>query len=556
MNPSRLVLVLFLLLVSSSGCSSCNCGGGAVPGAAVAGLMPGYSVGFAAVRNIPELTADVGLAQLVASAGADAQRGWAAMTGILGFDPSNPATMEAAGLDPAAPLAWGVTRVAGEQTTILLFIGASDPARAMNHLVSKAPLAGITITGQVPMGEQVVFTGTGEVAVAATSFDKTIVIAFGSPTSQPMGAIQELVAVKGGSVPSLAASPAFAASMARMGGADIVGFVNVPTLVQGLQSIGEIGADQQQFVSQLQRVAAVAAAIDIQAGVFSTRWFSADAPGTPPGFYFSQDATDTQVLDQIGGTPLFSLRTTLNLPAIWAQMAAQVPALNELRAPILESTGLNLDTDIVGALSGTFSLTGFRIGAQPAANDFVMTAGITDPAKVQQIVNVVASRGLAPTTIPVGPTPIYTWNLDGFPVSLAVIGNQAVVGIGRDANGMAPIVMGQAGPSFRTQIRDPAVADRFGKGGNGAAFVNVGPLMQQVAAMEPDAAAFGQAWAMVDTFGMFAEAADAGNYAEMNLRLVQGQTMAAWFTLLAQIGAARSAAQPPPPPAFTAFPTP
>jgi hypothetical protein len=548
MNASRIGIALFVVLLSASGCSSCNCGGGAVPGAAVAGLMPGYSVGFAAVRNIPELTADVGLAQLVAAAGPEAQRGWAAMTGILGFDPSNPATMEAAGLDPAAPVAWGVTRVAGEQTSVLLFVGATDAARAMNYLVSKAPLAGITITGQVPLGEQVVYTGTGEVAVAATSFDKTIVIAFGPPTSQPMGAIQELVAVKGGSVPSLSASPAFSAAMARMGGADVVGFLNVPTLIQGLQAIGEIGADEAQFVAQLQRVAAISAAIDIQGGVLSTRWFTADAPGTPPGFYFSQDATDGPVLDRIGGTPLFSVRTTLNLPAIWAQTAAQIPALNELRQPMMESTGLNLDTDIIGALSGTFSLTGFRIGSQPAANDLVATVGITDPAKVQQIVNVVSSRGLAPTTLPVGQTPLYTWNLDGFPVSLAIVGSQAVVGIGRDANGMAPIVMGQAGPSFRTQIRDPAVAERFGKGGNGAAFVNVGPLMQQIAAIEPDAAAFGQAWMAVDTFGMFAEAADGGSYAEVNLRLVQGQTLAGWFTLLAQIGAARAAQPPPPPP--------
>jgi hypothetical protein len=101
-RPLRVLVstVALALAVTASACSSC---GDKAAGAEVARLIPAYSVGSLTLKNITEMTQDVGLQQLVAAGGVDAQRGLAAMTGMLGFDPSNPATIATAGLDPNAP---------------------------------------------------------------------------------------------------------------------------------------------------------------------------------------------------------------------------------------------------------------------------------------------------------------------------------------------------------------------------------------------------------------------------------------------------------------------
>lgn len=543
------VITLALSSLALPACSSC---GQSATGAEVAKLLPAYSVGTLTLKNITEITQDVGMQQLVAAGGVDAQRGVAAITGMLGFDPSNPATIQAAGLDPNAPVVLAVTRLQGEQTTPILFLRTTDPAVATNYLMQKAPLAGIQIGGQMPMGNHTVYTGTGEAAMAATFFDKVMVIAFGSPRgAQPMGAIQELLGVEGGQVPALGADASYQAAAGAMGQSDLVAYLNVPSLSQGLQGLG-LDAEQMRALTELRRFQAVSAAFDIQANVMSLKYFVMPAAGGMPARVFSTDTTDVQVLDKIGGQPLFSVRSTIDLAGVWAQMSPQFPELNEVRQEMLRETGLNLDTDVIGMLSGTFSFTGFRIGTPPAGLDMVMTIGLTDPMKINRILQVLAAKGLQPTNLQVGGAYVNTWAIEGLNVSMAVIGNQAVIGIGRDAAGLGRIVMGQEGPSFRTQIRDPAVAQRFGAGGNGAMFVALGPLMQQVGAMDPDAARWAPATGMVDSLGAYYEQSGTGYLGEIDLRLVQGQTMANWFVTMARI----EQTTPPSTPPIPAFPPP
>lgn len=543
-------LAAFLLVWSLAFLPACSSCGGGSAGAEVAKLLPAYSVGTLTLKNITELTNDVGMQQLVAASGPDAQRGVAAMTGMLGFDPSNPATISAAGLDPNAPVVVALTRLQGEATTPILFLKTTDPAVATNYLMQKAPLAGITIAGQTPLGSHTVYTGGGEASMAATFFDKMLVIAFGAPQgSQPMSAIQELVGVEGGQVPNLGADATYQAAASAMGASDLVAYVNVGSLSQGLQGLG-LDAEQLRAISELRRFQAFSAAFDINANVMAMKYFVIPAATGMPTRFFSTDNSDVAVLDKIGGQPLFSVRSTIDLPGVWAQMSPQFPELNQVRQDMLRDTGLNLDTDVIGMLSGTFSFTGFRIGTPPNL-DMVMTVGLSDPMKVNRILQVLAAKGLPPTPTQMGGAYVNTWAIEGLAVSMTVIGNQAVIGIGRDAARMGAIVMGQEGPSFRTQIRDPAIAQRFGQGGNGAMFVSLAPLMQQVGAMETDTVRYAPAFGMVDSLGAFYEQSGTGYLGEMDLRLIQGQTVANWFVTLARISAT---APPPPPNPIPAFP--
>lgn len=552
-----LLLALVSILVAGAlpACSSCGgCGGGDSPSAEIAKLLPAYSVGTLTLKNVGELANDVGMQQLVAVGGPDAQRGVAAMTGMLGFDPSNPATMATAGLDPNAPIVLAVTRLQGEATTPVLFLRTTDPAVATNYLMQKAPLAGIQISGQVPVGSHTVYTGTGEAALAATFFDKVLVLAFGAPQgSQPMGAIQELVGVEGGQVPPLGGDATYNAAISAMGSSDLAAYVNVGSLNQGLAGLG-LDAEQMRAAGELRRFSAVSAALDIQANVIAMKYFVVPAAGGFPQRIFSADTTDLQVLDRIGGQPLFATRSTVDLPTVWAQMSPQMPELNEARQELLRETGLNLDTDVIGMLSGTFSLEVFRVGEPPAGLDIVLTMGLTDPMKINRILQVLAAKGLQPTATPVGGTYVNTWAIEGLNTSMAVIGNQAVIGIGRDAAGLGRIVMGQDGPPFRSQIRDPAIAQRFGQGGNGAMFLSLAPLMQQVGAMQPDTQQYAPAFGMVDTIGGYYEQAGGGYLGAFDLHLVQGQTVANWFVTMARIEATRPQT-PPPFPGYPPSPT-
>jgi hypothetical protein len=550
MKSVRAISVLALLVaVGSPGCSSCR-GGGAT--AAAARLLPAYSPGVAALKSLQELSTDLGVGGLVAAGGVDAQRGWAAAMGILGFDLSNPATMTAAGLDPAGAVAVGVTRYAGPATTPVLFVQTTDPAQATTFLMQRAPLAGVTLGAPMQLGNHTVYVGTGEMAVAATVFDKTLAIAMGPPTSQPMGAIQELIGVEGGQSPRLGDDDGYKAAAAKVGTADLVGFVNVPMLAQQLQA-GGLDPDMGRMVTELARWRALAFAMDVDQGVFSLRGFALPAAGQLPGSLFTDDATDVPVLDRIGGAPLFSMRATLNLPAIWMQIAQQVPEIAQTRMQLLQETGLNLDADIVGMLTGTFSVTGFRVGTAPNANDIVITAGITDPAKLQRVIQVVSARGMVPQAIPVGGTMVYSWNIETAQVSLAQVGNQAVIGFGRDAMGVARILMGQEGPSFRTQIADPNVAERYGKGGNGAFFVNLQPLVAQFGGTDPSAMRWVPVTAVIQSLGGYYEASGDGTFGQIDLRLAAGQTIASWLAAIVQIAAT---APPPPPEPPPMFPTP
>lgn len=552
-SPRSFFLLAFFLSQGLSGCSSCR-GGNAATGPA-AQLLPAYSPGLAAVKNLQELSTDLGIQGLVAAGGPDAQRGWAAAMGILGFDLANPASMTAAGLDPAAPVAIGVTRIAGEATTPILFLQTTDPAQATTFLVQRAPLAGVTLGAPMQMGNHTVYVGSGEVAVAATTFDKTLAIAFGSPASQPMGAIQELMGVEGGQTPRLGDDDGYKAAAGKIGAADLVGFVNVAPLAQGIAAMGS-DPSMQAMIAQLSTMRAAAMGIDVDQGVVSMRVYSLPAAGTTPQ-YFTDDATDVPVLDKIGGTPLFSARATLNLPVIWAQMSAQIPDIAQTRQQMLQETGLNLDTDVVGMLSGTFSATGFRVGLQPNANDVVITAGLADPTKLQRVIQVVAARGMTPQVVPVAGTMIYTWNIETAQVSMAQVGNQVVLGYGRDAMGLARILMGQETPSFRSQITDPNVAERYGKGGNAAFFVNLQPIVQQFAGTDPDAMRWMPVTAAVQSLGGFSEPAGDGTFGQLDLRLAQGQTIAGWLGAIVQIASAPSPVPQPtfPQPTFPPPPT-
>jgi hypothetical protein len=180
----------------------------------------------------------------------------------------------------------------------------------------------------------------------------------------------------------------------------------------------------------------------------------------------------------------------------------------------------------------------------------VMTVGLTDPMKINRILQVLVAKGLQPTSVQVGGAYVNTWAVEGFPVSMAVIGNQAVIGIGRDGAGVGRIVMGQEQPSYRSQIRDPAIAQRFGAGGNGAFFVSLGPLMQQVGALDPDANRYAPATGMIDTIGGFYEQSGTGYQGEMSVRLIQGQTVANLFVTLVRIGQTAAPPTTPPIPAF------